>query len=172
MIYMHAHTTVLRQPPSMCCVIHLWKSAAKHRLQWYASKDSNRVNFVTFLNIDTPPLWISTALNDVGGSASAVHRKALIMDLCVMTRWLLPGASSISAESNYCHTHMCWTWHSCLPPDNSCFKIHQCKYCIFMSMHSACSCMLLAAAVWTIVAVQSADEHTAYLKVDNLLSAV
>ncbi len=38
------------------------------------------------LNIDTPPLFMSSDLNEVGGSARAVQRKALAMDLCVMTR--------------------------------------------------------------------------------------
>ena len=33
------------------------------------------------LKMDTPPLWMSTALKEVGGRASAVQRKALIIDL-------------------------------------------------------------------------------------------
>lgn len=40
----------------------------------------------TDLNIDTPPLFMSSDLNEVGGSARAVQRKALAIDLCVMTR--------------------------------------------------------------------------------------
>lgn len=53
--------------------------------------------FAADLNIDTPPLFMSSDLNQVGGRARAVQRKALAIDLCVMTRRLLPDASSISA---------------------------------------------------------------------------
>ena len=49
------------------------------------------------LKMDTPPLFMSKDLKEVGGRARAVHKNALAMDLWVMTRWLLPGASSISA---------------------------------------------------------------------------
>lgn len=36
--------------------------------------------------MDTPPLFMSKDLNEVGGRARAVHKNALAMDLCVMTR--------------------------------------------------------------------------------------
>ena len=49
------------------------------------------------LKMDTPPLFMSKDLKEVGGRARAVHKNALAMDLWVMTKWLLPGASSISA---------------------------------------------------------------------------
>lgn len=50
-----------------------------------------------YLKMETPPLWMSTARKEVGGNARAVHRNARIIDLCVTTRWLVPGASKISA---------------------------------------------------------------------------
>lgn len=59
--------------------------------------------YMAHLKMDTPPLCMSRDLNDVGGRARAVHRNALAMDLCVMTRWLLPEVSSISAPHATLH---------------------------------------------------------------------
>lgn len=58
---------------------------------------------ITHLKMDTPPLFMSKDLKEVAGRAKAVHKKALAMDLWVTTRWLLPGASSISVLHGTLH---------------------------------------------------------------------
>jgi hypothetical protein len=49
-----------------------------------------------YLTMQTAPLEMSMALNWRGGSPSAVHSSARSKLLCVMTRWLPPGADSRS----------------------------------------------------------------------------
>lgn len=52
---------------------------------------------VADLKMEIPPLFMSKDLNEVVGRDRAVHNSALAIDLWVTTRWLLPGASSMSA---------------------------------------------------------------------------
>ena len=51
------------------------------------------------LKLQMPPLWMSNARKEVGGSPSATHSSARRMDLCVTIRCVLPGASSTSARA-------------------------------------------------------------------------
>ena len=61
------------------CKANLWSAteACRH--------DKWQEDLGAHLNMDTPPLFISSDLNDVGGKARAVHRNALAIDLCVTT---------------------------------------------------------------------------------------